>query len=97
MCNFIGNSQVFSQENVFDNVVCKILAILFRPPFVNSLVPGDTIWRQEIWVNYGSGNGLLLDGTKPLPEPMLTYEHEAKVLWHSSEGIIMRRTEDTYK
>ena len=26
----------------------------------------------EIWVNTGSGNGLLPDGTKPLPEPMLT-------------------------
>ena len=26
----------------------------------------------EIWVNNGSGNGLLPDGTKPLPEPMLT-------------------------
>ena len=25
------------------------------------------------WVNLGSGNGLLPDGTKPLPEPMLTY------------------------
>ena len=28
---------------------------------------------QEIWVNIGSGNGLLLDGTKLLPEPILTY------------------------
>ena len=27
----------------------------------------------EIWVNIGSGNGLLHDGTKSLPEPMLTY------------------------
>ena len=26
-----------------------------------------------IWINIGSGNGLLPDGTKPLPEPMLTY------------------------
>ena len=26
----------------------------------------------EIWVNTGSGNGLLPDSTKPLPEPMLT-------------------------
>ena len=26
----------------------------------------------EIWVNIGSGNGLMPDGTKPLPEPMLT-------------------------
>ena len=40
-------------------------------PCFNSLGPSDTIWRQ-IWVNIGSGNGLLPDGTKPLPEPMLT-------------------------
>ena len=26
----------------------------------------------DIWVNIGSGNGLLPDGTKPLPEPRLT-------------------------
>ena len=31
-----------------------------------------------IWVNIGSGNGLLPDGTKQLPEPMLT-DHQ----WHS--------------
>ena len=33
-------------------------------------------WRHmalEILVNTGSGNGLLPDGTKPLPEPMLAY------------------------
>ena len=29
----------------------------------------------EICVNIGSGHGLLPDGTKPLPEPMLTYHH----------------------
>ena len=27
----------------------------------------------KIWVNIGSGNGLLPDSTKPLPEPVLTY------------------------
>ena len=27
------------------------------------------------WVNIGSGNGLLPDGTKPLPEPVLTNHH----------------------
>ena len=26
----------------------------------------------SIWVYIGSGNGLLSDGTKPLPEPMFT-------------------------
>ena len=39
------------------------------------------IWDMVLWhnmlmqirVNIGSGNGLLPDGTKPLPEPMLTY------------------------
>ena len=39
---------------------------------INSLGPSDTI-AAEIWVNTGSGNGLLPDSTKPLPEPMLTY------------------------
>ena len=29
---------------------------------------------KENWVNIGSGNGLLPDGTKPSPEPMLTYQ-----------------------
>ena len=32
-----------------------------------------TPYVDKIWVNIGSGNGLLPDGTKPLPEPMLTY------------------------
>ena len=32
-------------------------------------------------VNIGSGNGLLPDGTKPLPEPMFT-NHQ----WQSPEG-----------
>ena len=43
------------------------------PLGINSLWPSDAIWRQEIWVTIGSGNGLLPDGTKPSPEPMLTY------------------------
>ena len=39
---------------------------------LNSLWSSDTIWWQ-IWVNNYSGNGLMLDDPKPLPEPMLTY------------------------
>ena len=31
----------------------------------------------EIWVYIGSSNGLLPDGTKPLPEPMLTNQEIA--------------------
>ena len=33
-----------------------------------------------MWVNTGSGNGLLPDGIKPLPEPMLTYHQSSKML-----------------
>ena len=29
-------------------------------------------WQYLIWVNFSSANGLLSDGAKPLPEPMLT-------------------------
>ena len=34
---------------------------------------------REIWVDIGSGNGLLPDGTKPLPEPMLTSHQQGLV------------------
>ena len=47
----------------------------------------------EILVNTGSGNGLLLDDTKPLPEPMLAYQkygpvafiwgHYRKKIWRN--------------
>ena len=47
---------------------------------VNSLWPSNARWRQ-IWVNIGSGNGLLLDGTKPLPEPMLTDHQWSQVTY----------------
>ena len=35
----------------------------------------------EILVNTGSSNGLLPDGTKPLPEPVLTYHHLGTVMF----------------
>ena len=37
----------------------------------------------KIWVDIGLGNGLVPDGTKPLPEPMLTYQW---VLWWSHDS-----------
>ena len=59
----------------------------------------------EILVKTGSGNGLVPDGTKPLPEPMLIYHQFcgilwqfcvlSQVLWHSSEDIVIRIFEET--
>ena len=43
-----------------------------RPQWVNSLDPYDNI-SHENWVNIGSGNSLVPDGTKPLPVLMQTY------------------------
>ena len=61
----------------FSWISCFYVSSQFSMSQFNSLAPGDAIWWQ-IWVNIGSGNGLLPDGTKPLPEPVLT-----KVLWNS--------------
>ena len=66
-----------------------------RPQWVNSLWPSDAIW-QQIWVNIGSGNGLLPDGTKPLPEPMLTNRHPPEMLWHSCDGNFTVNVPDIY-
>ena len=40
---------------------------------VNSLRPSDAIWRHRYGSTLDQVDGLLPDGTKPLPEPMLTY------------------------
>ena len=48
---------------------------------VNFYAALKTLWpywhhmATDIWVNFGSGNGLLPDSTEPLPEPMLTDHH----------------------
>ena len=46
------------------------LDVLTHP---HPLVPYICIYASMNWVIIGSGNGLLHDGNKPLPEPMLTY------------------------
>ena len=35
-----SNKKIFIQENAFQNVICKMSAILFRSRFVNPLMPG---------------------------------------------------------
>ena len=45
---------------------------------------GDLDMPSDILINTGLGNGLLPDGTKPLPEPMLSYHQGInEILWHS--------------
>ena len=58
-----------SQKNSWYN---KILVIKSKSSDTNQ-IPLYCRTATWIWVNIGSGNGLLPDGTKPLPEPMLTH------------------------
>ena len=53
----------------------------------------ETIWRH-ISLNIGSGNGLLPDGTKPLPEPMLTNHQFSLVA--CTLGLFQGNTQDMY-
>ena len=47
----------------------------------------------SIWVNIGSGIGLVPDGTKPIPEPVLLLNNE--VLWHSPESYFTMSAQGT--
>ena len=84
----IGNSSrqsfswlmyITSQKLCTQFVICFLRLWLGTNWFYNPFFR-ITSWSQcqlthcgpEIWVNIGSGNGLLPDGTKSLPEPMLT-------------------------
>ena len=40
-----------------------------------SLASDDTLQHHETRSTFGSGNGLMPDGTKPSPEKMLIYHH----------------------
>ena len=42
-----------------------------------------------IWVNMGSGNGVLPEGAQPLPKPMFIYHHTG-VLSQSPDGTFTR-------
>ena len=63
-------SQVKCQETIFFTTGPSVDRYGFNASIV-------TYWLHVpalIWINIGSGNGLLPDGTKPLPEAMLNYD-----------------------
>ena len=51
----------------FDDVIMWCIACCFL---------SDAFQLKLLWWTIGSGNGLLPDGTKPLPEPLLTYHQK---------------------
>ena len=57
--------------NIYDTITNFRVSIMMMGKFYNPLNQDRT--TSEISVNTGSGNDWLPDGTKPLPESMLTY------------------------
>ena len=60
-------------------------------------VARDTVW-QHIWVDIESGNVLLPDGSKPLPEPMLTYYQWGSIALTKTNftGVLIKWVWETY-
>ena len=56
--NFNHNSNIFIQENAFENVVCEMASILSRPQCVNSLWTGGANVERQHLITVVSGNGL---------------------------------------
>ena len=77
------NIKIFSIISLY-MVSLIIIMHWWRWWLVNSLWPSDTIQRHKS----GSTLAQVPDGTKPLPEPMLTYLQCLQ--WHSVEGNLTR-------
>ena len=70
----------FADVPLNDPFCCNFIKIALK------FFDNDSMDNEQllVWVNIGSGNGLLPDGTKPLPDLMLTYHQ--RVQWPSTEG-----------
>ena len=92
-----GNSQ-WSQWWNYNDINISVTNILSRRlTHCGPVTPYDNIGL--VWVNTGSGDGLLLDGTKPLPEGNLTGNAQDKAIFliefvnyfcysHISQGLM---------
>ena len=65
--------KTFHSQKCTQNINCEIAVILTTGRWFNSLAPRDTMSHGRIWVNIGSGNSLVSDSTKPLPDQMLMF------------------------
>ena len=77
-------------------VLCaKFVSDIFKTKYPSNLNYERKLWSSRtpnVAKGLGSGNGLLLGGTKPLPEPMSTYH--SKVPCNSTKSIIIRSPDD---
>ena len=83
-----GNIMSNLHRDIIDSTLKTILVAL-----INSLWPSNAIW----WQRSGSTLAQVMACCLTAPSHYLNqcWLIISKVLWHSSEGIIMRRSEDT--
>ena len=67
--NFNQNSTIFIQENAFENVVCKMVAILSRGRWVNNILQKHAAWQSTWPMNSGC---CLPNVTYPTPSPKIS-------------------------
>ena len=92
ICCHVIKLHMLLSRNIPAATLCNTLLTfdtLIHSKCVNSLGYSAIIWRDRYGSTpAGSGNGLLPDDTKPLPEEMLTY-HQCAV-WHSHKSNFTR-------
>ena len=84
----IQNTTIFTDENEFENVIGNTFCLC-----ISSWGPSDTIWHWRSWSTLVQVMACCL--TAPSHYLNQCWLIISKVLWHSSEDIIIRRFEDT--
>ena len=50
MWNFNQYSNIFIHENAFENVICEMASILFRPQFVKNILENPVDAQLDQWI-----------------------------------------------
>ena len=88
------NEIFFIHGNALENVVYEMVTILFRGRWLNSMGPSNAIWRCRSWSTHVQVMACCLTAPSHYLNQCWLINSN-KVLWHSSEDIVIRRFEDT--
>ena len=84
--------------NVCSTLVGGYVVFDFTNNLLNSLWPSDAIWWHISWSTLPQPMACCLTGTKPLPEPVLTYHHwgSVTITWWQFWRVTKIRLKITY-
>ena len=90
---FCNNPQIYSRGSRIPVVIINEFYHILAESQVNSLRPSDAKWRQRSWTKLVQVMACCL--TAPSHYLNQYWLIISNVLWHLSEDILMRRSEDT--